>query len=64
MSIRTEYFTRKEIENLYSLLDRYPDEKNFKVTMESNGIADLVQVWIKISDREQKFIDISDYENW
>lgn len=64
MTNQMEYLTRKEIENLYELLKKYPNENNFKLIFTSTGIGDAIEVWIKKSDKESIVINISDYENW
>ena len=64
MTNQMEYLTRKEIENLYELLKKYPNENNFKLVFTSTRIGDAIEVWIKKSDKESIVINISDYENW
>jgi len=56
--------SQNEIDNLMKVSRDNTDTNIFDISTKGTGIGDVVEVTIKVSDKEKRVIDITDYDNW
>lgn len=57
--------TRKQIEQLSQIADRFSDTENFTVESESlSGIGPNISVRFDLFEKSDTKVDITDVENW
>lgn len=57
--------TRKQIEQLSQIADRFSDSENFTVESESpSGIGPNISVRFDLFEKSDTKVDITDVENW
>ena len=57
--------TRKNIEQLYALMQEYPGTDEVKISFSnSSGIGTNVYATVKYTSTREHTIDITDYESW